>query len=81
MLGNLKATIEFVCNKPKTTKRQNPRGDVDNHCKAILDAVTGTKNSQKGYWNDDDQITELYALKRWPHAGERPHTRIKVEEI
>ena len=82
LLGNLRATIEFVCNKPKTTKRQNPRGDLDNHCKAILDAVTGVKKIElKGYWNDDDQITELNALKRWQHPDEEPHTRIRIEPL
>ncbi len=49
--------------------------------KAVLDAITGTKKNPKGYWNDDDQITEVTALKRWPHPGEQPHTRIKVEEL
>ena len=81
LTGNLKATIEFVCHKPKTTKRQCPVGDIDNHCKAVLDAITGLKKSPKGYWNDDDQITELYALKRWVQPGEQPHTRIRVEQI
>ncbi len=81
MSGNLRATIEFVCHMPKTTKRQCPVGDIDNHMKAVLDAITGTKKNPKGYWNDDDQITEVTALKRWPHPGEQPHTRIKVEEL
>jgi len=78
--GNLRAYIEFVCAKPRTTKRQNPRGDIDNHCKAILDAITGIKKKElKGYWNDDDQIVDLTAIKRWPDAGETPHTRIRIE--
>lgn len=79
--GNLRATIEFVCHKPKTTKRQCPVGDIDNHMKAVLDAITGKKGTVKGYWNDDDQITEVTALKRWVYPGETPHTRIKVEQI
>ncbi len=78
--GNLRAYVEFVCYKPKTTKRQNPRGDIDNHCKAILDAITGIKKKElKGYWNDDDQIVDLTAIKRWPYKGEAPHTRIRIE--
>jgi Holliday junction resolvase RusA-like endonuclease len=81
LTGNLKATIEFVCHKPKTTKRINPLGDIDNHMKAVLDAITGTKKNPKGYWKDDDQIVEVYALKRWPHPGEQPHTRIRIEKI
>lgn len=72
--GNLTVTVEFVCRKPKTTKRQCPLGDIDNHCKSILDALT-----KKGYWNDDDQIVHLYAHKRWPNPTEVPHTRVRIE--
>lgn len=74
--GNLRATVEFVCLKPKTTKRLNPRGDIDNHLKAILDAIT-----KKNYWHDDDQVVEITALKRWQHKGEQPHTRITIESL
>jgi Holliday junction resolvase RusA-like endonuclease len=85
--GNLKATIEFACHRPPTTKRENPRGDIDNHVKSILDSVVGhaaTKKRKcglKGYIIDDMQITELYALKRWVHPGESPHTRIRIEQL
>lgn len=78
--GNLTAHVEFVCLRPKTTKRINPKGDIDNHCKAILDAVTGTKKSPKGYWRDDDQIIHLHATKRFAEQGEHAHTRITVEQ-
>ena len=79
--GNLRATIEFVCERPKTTKRSNPRGDIDNHMKSILDAVTGTRKNPKFYWKDDDQITQVIATKRWPNGNEEPHTRIQVEQL
>lgn len=84
--GNLRATIEFACVKPKTTKRSNPRGDIDNHMKAILDAIVGQSATKKQacrlkhYINDDDQITEVHATKRWVHADEEPHTRIVIEQ-
>jgi Holliday junction resolvase RusA-like endonuclease len=81
MLGNLHCTVEFVCPKPKTSKRSNPRGDIDNHVKAALDAITGTKKAPKGYWHDDDQITVLHAHKRWPMDFEQPHTRIRIEQL
>jgi len=80
LTGNLNAHVEFVCHRPKTTKRTNPRGDIDNHLKAILDSVTGTKKNPKGYWNDDDQIIQVHAVKRFANDGEQPHTRIRVEE-
>lgn len=81
LLGNLRAVVEFVCRRPKTTKRLNPRGDIDNHLKAILDAITGTKKKPKGYWLDDDQIVEVTALKRWVQPNEEPHTRITIEQL
>jgi len=78
--GNLKATIEFVCHRPKTTKRICPRGDIDNHMKAILDSVVGHKDNPKGYIQDDMQITHVIATKRWAIQDEQPHTRIRIEE-
>jgi len=77
LTGNIQADILFVCAKPKTTKRINPRGDIDNHEKSILDAITGTKKQPKGYWLDDDQINLVTRKeKRWAEQGETPHTRI-----
>ena len=49
----------FYCKRPKTTKRRDPRGDVDNYVKAILDSCNGI------VWGDDDQILRLTASKRW----------------
>lgn len=84
--GNLRADVEFVCHRPKTTKRINPRGDIDNYMKAILDAITGEKPTKKkpnvkpkGYWLDDDQIVYVIARKRFANGDEQPHTRITIE--
>jgi len=85
--GNLKATIEFVCHRPKTTKRLSPRGDIDNHMKSILDAVVGHKATKKRkcglkhYIEDDMQISEVIATKRFATKDELPHTRIHIEEL
>ncbi len=57
--GALEVVVWFYCTKPKTTKRECPRGDVDNYVKAILDACNGK------VWEDDTQITDLAARKRW----------------
>jgi Holliday junction resolvase RusA-like endonuclease len=72
--GNLNVTLDLVCHKPKTTKRDCPRGDIDNYIKAVLDALT-----KKGYWNDDDQIIHIYAHKRWPEPQEEPHFTVRIE--
>lgn len=75
MSGNLSVCLDLVATKPKTTKRDNPRGDIDNYIKAVLDALT-----KKGYWHDDDQIVHLYAHKRWPNPQEAPHFRVVIEQ-
>lgn len=74
--GNLQADVEFVCERPKTTKRLNPRGDIDNHLKSIFDAVT-----KAGYWHDDDQVVSVRAFKRFVATGEVPHTRIIIGSV
>lgn len=73
LTGLVRTDVEFVCAKPKSTVRACPLGDIDNHLKSILDAVT-----KKGYWNDDDQIVQCKASKRWVTRGEEPHTTIKI---
>ena len=55
--GELSVHLDFFCKKPKTTKRNTPRGDVDNYMKGILDAANGI------LWNDDDQITKCSGTK------------------
>ncbi|MDK1104231.1 MAG: RusA family crossover junction endodeoxyribonuclease [Actinomycetota bacterium] len=76
--GELYAIMEFVCHRPKTTKRCTPLGDIDNHVKSILDAVVGEKKNRHGYIVDDDQIARLTATKRWVEEGETPHTIITI---
>ena len=73
--GNLEVHIDLCIHKPKTTKRLNPRGDIDNYIKAVLDAIT-----KRAYWHDDDQIVLLSAIKRWSHPNEIPHARTRIEQ-
>lgn len=73
--GNLSVTLDLVAVRPPTTKRDNPRGDIDNYIKAVLDALT-----KKHYWNDDDQIVHLYAHKRWPLPNEEAHFTVSIEQ-
>ena len=72
----LRVDVEIVAARPKTTQRYSPRGDVDNFAKAALDALT-----KKGYWRDDDDITELFVSKRYALPGEEPSTNIKIATI
>ena len=40
LAGDLEVTIEFIVSPPKTTKRTNPVGDIDNFIKGPLDSMT-----------------------------------------
>ena len=53
--GTLEVTIWFYCKKPKTTKLSEPRGDIDNYCKAILDQLNNR------VIEDDQQIKRITA--------------------
>lgn len=74
--GNLHVELDFVVQRPKTTKRSNPRGDVDNYAKAMLDAMT-----KKNYWLDDDQVVSLLCTKRFTHPGEQPYIMATIHEL
>ena len=73
----LQVHIEQVCKLPKTTKRTYPIGDVDNHAKGVLDAIT---RSDFG-WEDDAQIIELNVTKRFAHADEEARSIVKWKVI
>tara|TARA_B100000085_G_scaffold22775_1_gene19156 strand:- start:34944 stop:35393 length:450 start_codon:yes stop_codon:yes gene_type:complete len=77
MTGPIHCLIEIVAPKPKTTKRDYPRGDVDNFAKGPLDSMT----SHGGFWNDDDQVTALAVTKRYAESGEPTGVRIIYQEI
>ena len=59
LAGTLEVIVTFFCKRPKTTKREEPMGDVDNYVKAILDSCNGK------VFEDDDQIKRITAIKRW----------------
>lgn len=76
MYGPLRVDVELVCKRPQKLTRAMPVGDVDNYAKAVLDALT-----KKGYWPDDDEITELLVEKRYALAGEEPHTNVTIRVV
>jgi len=67
LLGPLAVWIEFHIAPPKTTKREWPRGDVDNYVKGPLDSMT----KHGGFWDDDDQIVFLKATKVFTKEGQK----------
>lgn len=81
LTAELGATIEFVCHRPKTTKLVSPRGDIDNHIKAIFDAVVGTKKQPKLYIVDDELISHVDARMRYAEPDEEPHTTITIGKL
>lgn len=74
--GELITVVESVVRKPKTTKRSNPRGDVDNYAKAALDAINDTE-----VWLDDDQVVMLIATKQFTTDEEKVGVNITVYEV
>lgn len=64
----LSVLLEFVVSPPKTTKREYPRGDVDNYAKGPLDSIT----THTDVWDDDDQIINLAVTKRFCTEEELP---------
>lgn len=71
--GRLVVILAFEIERPKTTKREVPNGDVDNYAKLVLDCCTGF------LWEDDTQIQLLSCQKNW--AKDRPGIHVWVKEI
>ena len=70
LTGNIKLTVVFAKNRPANITSRN-WGDLDNHLKAVLDALNGIA------FFDDRQVTEIHAFKL---CGQ-PHITICLEEI
>jgi len=68
--------VENVVKKPKTSKRDHPRGDVDNYAKGPLDVMTKADR----FWEDDDQVVMLITTKRFAAPDEEPHVRVYYYE-
>ena len=64
ILGDLTLSLVVVAQKPKTSKLSRPKPDVDNYAKAVMDAMTDA-----GVWDDDAQVAQLTATKRWGGIG------------
>jgi Holliday junction resolvase RusA-like endonuclease len=73
--GKLAVDIECHVTRPKTTKLEYPRADVDNYSKSILDCLNGK------LWDDDSQIVALFISKKWAKEGESGYFTVSVEKI
>ena len=77
MDGTYQVYLEFICYRPKKPSNSYPRGDCDNHQKAILDSITYAQI----FWKDDDVITKITAEKRYQKEDEQVGTIISVMRI
>ena len=73
--GPLVVGLTFVFPRPKTTKLQFPKPDLDNLSKSALDAGNGI------LWNDDTQVTGLVANKSWAAPGDPGYVQIDFTEL
>lgn len=69
----LKVYVGIYPIKPKTSKLQYPRPDVDNYAKSILDLCNGI------VWKDDAQIILLEVNKEW--SKNNGYFTIEIKEI
>ena len=58
--GPLSVNVLVQVEKPRTSKLDHPKPDIDNYIKAILDALTKAQ-----YWQDDHQVIQLWARKEF----------------
>ena len=65
--------VDQIVRKPPTSKKDFPRGDVDNFAKAPIDILT-----KKKFWTDDDLVTGLWTSKRFANSGEEPRTEVFI---
>ena len=72
--GALGISVDFAVAQPKTTKLLFPKGDIDNFLK-ILDCFNGL------LWEDDYQIINVEAAKRWAPKGRPGHVDILVKNL
>jgi len=60
----LSVDVELYIKRPKTTKLDAPRADIDNYLKAVFDSMNDK------LWEDDTQIRQVYATKQWAQPDE-----------
>lgn len=70
----VRVETEVVVARPKTTKLDAPRGDLDNYEKGLWDAITATGK----WWVDDKQIVESLTSKRWTNPGEDEGYSVRI---
>ena len=70
------ADVVFKMIKAKTSKRQYPRGDIDNLLKGPFDVI-----SKSGFWGDDDQVIAVNARKEYVENADDAGVYIELVEL
>ena len=73
--GNLRTEVFIYVTKPKRTKLDYPKADIDNYLKAIFDCLNGK------LWVDDKQVVVVHATKAWTNPNEEGYFIMRVEEF
>jgi Holliday junction resolvase RusA-like endonuclease len=76
--GPISVSITFVLPRPKARRKElwvSVRPDLDNYVKSILDALNGV------VWEDDGQVCEMYATKRYETEDVSPRIVVKVVSL
>lgn len=74
IVGPVEVEIDVLAERPKTTKLDVPKPDVDNYAKGVLDAMTYAE-----WWGDDAQVVSLRITKMWTEGT--PGYQVKVKPI
>ena len=69
--SRVRVTARFYVERPRTTKLDGPKPDIDNYLKSLFDAMTAA-----GVWKDDCQVSRVDAGKEW---NDEPSGYIFVE--
>ena len=79
LIGPLSLELNFIFTRPKTVKRKgwkDTKPDLDNVVKACMDALTNAN-----IWEDDKQVCELVARKRWAEPEETPRAEFRLKTL
>lgn len=90
----MSVTVTFILARPKSHFRSNgklkdsaPRlcttriGDIDKLCRATLDSLSGSVSGGAGVFDDDCQVFDLHAERRYAVGYEKPGAIITVTSI
>mgnify|MGYP006401891371 FL=1 len=72
-VGPVMVFAAFHIPKPKTTKLEFPKGDIDNYTKGLLDILQPTVIT------NDNQVIEMQAIKQW--ANNQPHIKVVIQSL